>query len=96
MVIASSSYKKAHVAVDPPGWFRWLDYLPVMPLAVAAIVLALAPPLAEPHLWRDIKLLVAGQLLRTVDILDFWLHATLLLVLALKLVRVRQVQMASR
>lgn len=84
------------MAVDPPGWFRWLDYLPITPLAVAAIVLGLAPPLAEPHLWRDIKLLVTGQLLRPLDILDFWLHATLPLLLALKLVRMRQVQLASR
>lgn len=84
------------MAVDPPGLFRWLDYLPLMPLTVSAIALGLGPPLAEPHLWHDLKLLVAWQLMRPLDIFDFWLHATLPLVLVLKLVRLRQLQLAAR
>ncbi len=69
---------------------RWLDYFPLAPLAIAALVLALAPPFAEPHLWRDLKQLAAGSLTEAVDMLDFAFHATLLVLLMLKLARMWQ------
>ncbi len=71
---------------------RWLDYLPIVPLAIAAVLLGLSPPFAEPHLWQKLKLLASGQLDQSIDILDFFLHASLIVILALKLVRLRELQ----
>lgn len=68
---------------------RWLDYLPLIPLMLAAVLLAISPPFSEPHLWQKLKLLAAGQLHRPLDIFDFLMHASLPLVLGLKLLRLR-------
>lgn len=62
----------------------------MVPLIVAAALLGLGPPFAEPHLWEKLKLLAGGELVHPVDILDFFIHASLPALLALKLVRLRQ------
>ena len=69
---------------------RWLDYVPLAPLVVAAVILALSPPLAEPHLLQKLKLLAAGELTQPIDWFDFALHAFLPVLLLLKFLRVRQ------
>jgi hypothetical protein len=71
---------------------RWLDYLPIVPLTIAAILLGLSPPFAEPHLWQKFKLLAANELRQSIDISDFFLHLSLIVVLALKLVRVKELR----
>ena len=65
---------------------RWLDAIPAAPLAIVAIMLALAPFQPEPHLWEKLKMLAAGELARPIDIFDLFLHGAPLLVLLLKLV----------
>lgn len=86
---ASSSSRSAPPA-DPHGWLlRWLDCVPLVPLALAAAILALSPPGAEPHLWRKLVLLATGRLVQPLDIVDFFLHASLPLVLGMKLLRLR-------
>lgn len=67
---------------------QWIDKLPLAPLAFVAILLALAPFQPEPHLWEKLKMLVAGELVRPIDIFDLFLHGTPLLLLLVKLVRV--------
>ncbi|HHO68556.1 MAG TPA: RND transporter [Gammaproteobacteria bacterium] len=66
---------------------QWLDRMPLAPLAVVAILLALAPFSPEPHLWQKLNMLADGNLQRPVDIFDLFLHGTPLLVLGLKLLR---------
>lgn len=66
---------------------RWLDHLPLVPLAIGALVLGLAPWLPEPHLLEKFKVLVNGQLNRATDIGDLIMHAFFPFVLCLKLVR---------
>ena len=66
---------------------RWLDYLPLVPLAIGALVLGLAPGLPEPHLWEKLKLLLNGQLTRAVDIGDMIMHAFFPVLLGLKIFR---------
>ena len=66
---------------------QWLDRMPLAPLAVVAILLALAPFSPEPHLWQKLNMLADGSLQRPVDIFDLFLHGTPLLVLGLKLLR---------
>lgn len=66
---------------------RWFDKLPLVPLAIGAVLLGLSPSLSEPHLWQKLELLYAGRLNHPVDIFDLVLHASLPLVLVLKLIR---------
>lgn len=68
----------------------WLDHVPLIPLAVGALFLGLAPFTPEPHLWQKLKMLAAGQLTRPIDILDLAMHAALPLLLVLKLARRRR------
>ena len=64
-----------------------LDQLPLGILVIAALTLGLAPFVPEPHLWEKLKMLVAGQLVRPLDIFDLALHAAPWLLLAAKLLR---------
>ena len=64
-----------------------LDRTPLAPLALAALALGLAPFFPEPHLWEKLKMLAAGTLSRPIDIFDLVLHATPVLLLAAKLIR---------
>ncbi|MDH3832438.1 MAG: RND transporter, partial [Gammaproteobacteria bacterium] len=64
---------------------KWLDKIPYIVITPLAIFLALAPFSPEPHLWEKLKMLVAGTLVRPVDIFDLFLHSTPLLILLLKL-----------
>jgi len=68
---------------------NWLDRIPLVPLAVVAVLLALAPFVPEPHLWEKLKMLSRGELTRPLDIFDLLMHATPLVILALKLLRHR-------
>jgi len=63
----------------------WLNGIPLLPLTIVAIALALAPISPEPHLWQKLKMLVAGELGKPIDIFDLFLHGTALLVLLLRL-----------
>ena len=75
---------------------RWFDKLPLAPLAVAAVLLGLSPSLSEPHLLQKLTLLFAGGLDQPIDMLDFALHASLPLLLVLKLFRLRELDRHSR
>lgn len=66
---------------------RWLDRIPLAVLVIAALLLGPAPFLPEPHLWEKLKMLVAGTLVRPIDIFDLLWHAAPLLLLGLKLAR---------
>ena len=65
----------------------FLDQIPLTILILAALTLGLAPFVPEPHIWEKLKMLVAGDLVKPVDIFDLLMHATPWLLLAAKLVR---------
>jgi hypothetical protein len=67
---------------------HWLDKLPLIPLALGALVLGLAPWVPEPHLWQKLEMLANGRLHRTIDIADLFMHASLPLLLSFKLARI--------
>jgi hypothetical protein len=69
------------------GLLGWLDRVPLGLLAIGAVLLGLAPFLPEPHLWEKLKMLAAGTLKRPIDIFDLVMHASLPLLLGLKLLR---------
>ena len=64
---------------------KWLDRIPYIYIAPLAILLALAPFSPEPHLWEKLKMLLAGTLVRPIDIFDLFLHGIPLLILVLKM-----------
>jgi hypothetical protein len=53
---------------------NWLRQMSWTPLALAALLLGLAPFVPEPHLWEKLKMLAAGELARPIDIFDLLLH----------------------
>lgn len=68
---------------------NWLDRIPVSTLAIAALLLGLAPFAPEPHLWQKLKMLAAGTLSRPIDIFDLLMHGTPAVLLAIRLVRLK-------
>lgn len=77
------SKRRAAARID----MRWLDRLPLSTLAIAALLLGLAPFFPEPHLWEKLKMLFAGALSRPIDIFDLIMHGAPSLLLLLKLAR---------
>ncbi|KAF0171342.1 MAG: hypothetical protein FD162_3067 [Rhodobacteraceae bacterium] len=65
----------------------FLDQIPLSILVVACLTLGLAPFVPEPHIWEKLKMLVAGELVKPVDMFDLALHAAPFVVLGLKLLR---------
>ncbi|GAB4262086.1 MAG: hypothetical protein Kow0013_07230 [Pararhodobacter sp.] len=65
----------------------FLDQIPLNILIIAALLLGLAPFTPEPHLWEKLKMLAAGTLTRPIDIFDLLMHATPVVLLVLKLIR---------
>ncbi|MCB1395273.1 MAG: RND transporter [Rhodobacter sp.] len=65
----------------------FLDQIPLNVLILAALVLGLAPFFPEPHLWEKLKMLASGTLTRPIDIFDLVMHATPVVLLILKLIR---------
>ena len=68
---------------------KWLDKIPLTTLFIIALLLGLAPFTPEPHLWQKLKMLVAGELVKPIDIFDLFLHGTPVVLLAIKLFRMR-------
>lgn len=64
-----------------------LDQIPLNLVILACLTLGLAPFVPEPHIWEKLKMLVAGNLVKPVDIFDMLMHAAPFVVLALKLFR---------
>jgi hypothetical protein len=64
-----------------------LDKIPLGPLILAAIFMALAPFQPQPHLWEKIDMLFAGMLSRPMDIFDLFWHSFLIVLVVIKLLR---------
>ncbi len=70
----------------------FLDHIPLNIVIIAALTLGLAPFVPEPHLWEKLKMLVAGTLVKPVDIFDMAMHAAPFVLLAAKLIRMALVK----
>ncbi|MEY3532749.1 MAG: hypothetical protein RI979_773 [Pseudomonadota bacterium] len=64
-----------------------LDQIPISLIVLACLTLGLAPFFPEPHIWEKLKMLVAGDLVKPVDVFDLLMHAAPFVVLGLKLLR---------
>ena len=65
----------------------FLDQIPWSLAIIAALTLGLAPFFPEPQIWEKLKMLVAGDLAKPIDIFDLVLHAAPWLLLLLKVLR---------
>ena len=74
---------------------KWLDKIPLAPLVIFGIAMALAPFSPQPHLLEKIQMLFNGELSKPIDIFDLFWHSTGLVVLGLKLLRMRQLKNLS-
>lgn len=59
--------------------------IPLSLLIVICLTLGLAPFTPEPHLLEKLKMLIAGELIRPIDIFDLVLHGTPWVLLVFKL-----------
>lgn len=64
---------------------QFLNKIPTPALAIAALFLALAPFMQEPHLWEKLKMLFNGNLSKPIDIFDLFMHSTPLTLLIIKI-----------
>ena len=73
----------------------WLDKIPLTALVIAALALGLAPLVPEPHLWEKLRMLANGTLSRPIDIFDLFMHASLPLLLVIRLIRLARFRKKS-
>jgi len=66
---------------------KYIDRIPLLPLAIAAVFMALAPFVPEPHLVEKSRMLMHGELSRGIDIFDLFWHSFLIVLLAIRLIR---------
>lgn len=69
---------------------KYIDRIPLLPLAVAAVFMALAPFAPEPHLVEKTRMLMNGELSRGIDIFDLFWHSFLIVLLVIRLVRYKK------
>ena len=66
---------------------KWIDAVPLAPLVVIAMLLAVLPFNSTPHLIEKLDMLVKGVLIRPIDIFDLLLHGSPLVLLFTRVVR---------
>ena len=66
---------------------KLLDKIPFRTVIIMTIFLGLAPFAPEPHVWQKLKMLVAGGLVKPIDIFDLLFHLAPAMVLLAKIYR---------
>jgi len=67
----------------------FLDKIPMQMTVIMAIFLGLAPFVPEPHLFEKLRMLMAGTLVKPIDIVDLLFHSAPSMILVAKLLRLR-------
>jgi hypothetical protein len=70
--------------------FKYIDRIPLIPLAIAAVLMSLAPFSPEPHLLEKSRMLINGELSKPIDIFDLFWHSFLIVLLAIRLLRYKK------
>lgn len=66
---------------------KWIDKIAIAPLAIVAIMMAVLPFNATPHLIEKLGMLADGTLQRPIDIFDLFMHGTPVALLVIRLYR---------
>ena len=69
---------------------KYIDKIPLLPLAMAAIFMSLAPFAPEPHLVEKLRMLSNSELTKGIDIFDLFWHSFLIVLLAVRLIRYKK------
>ena len=64
---------------------KWLGRIPFSLLIILSLTLGLAPFTPMPHLVEKMQMLVAGELVRPVDIFDLVMHSAPIVLLFMKI-----------
>ncbi|WP_259778910.1 RND transporter [Aliiroseovarius crassostreae] len=73
-------------ARDTP--MKLIDDIPFGTVLIFCLTIGLAP-FAPPHVWEKMVMLVAGDLVKPIDIFDLFMHGAPWLVLGIKVIRMR-------
>ncbi len=71
---------------------KFIDSIPLWLLAVAAIFMALAPFNPEPHLLEKSRMLINGELTKSIDIFDLFWHSLFIVMFLIRLVRLKKTE----
>ncbi len=66
---------------------KWLDNFSFTVLIILMVFLGTAPLGGQPHLLEKINMLMAGNLVKPIDIFDLLMHSAPIILLALKTIR---------
>lgn len=69
---------------------QWLDNISFSMVLMIALLLGFAPFFPEPHIVEKIRMLSQGELKRPIDIFDLFWHTWPFVLLAVKLIRMKQ------
>ena len=75
---------------------KFIDDIPLLALIVISLFLGTAPLGSQPHLIEKLLMLFSGTLSKPIDIFDLFLHATPVILLAIKLFRMFKKKWATR
>jgi hypothetical protein len=85
----ASPYVEINTIREKTGdiFMKWLDKIPYPLLIIVSLTLGLAPFTPQPHLIEKIMMLLAGELVKPIDIFDLVMHASPIALLAAKIGR---------
>ena len=66
---------------------KWIDNIPLVLLVFIAFFMAIIPLHPESHLLEKSKMLLAGTLIKPIDIFDLFMHVTPTVLLVIRLSR---------
>jgi hypothetical protein len=69
---------------------KYIDQIPLAPLVIITLVMALAPFSPEPHLLEKSRMLISGELSKGIDIFDLFWHSFLIVILVVRLIRLKR------
>ncbi len=69
---------------------KYIDRIPLIPLAVVAIFMLLAPFSPEPHLLEKSRMLIDGELTKGIDIFDLFWHSFFVAILVIRIMRLKK------
>ncbi len=69
---------------------KTIDRIPLLPLAVLAVFMLLAPFSPEPHLLEKSRMLINGELTKAIDIFDLFWHSLFISLLLIRLARLKK------
>lgn len=75
---------------------KFFDQIPILPLAIVAVLMLFAPFSPEPHLLEKSRMLIQGELTKPIDIFDLFWHSFWVVLLVIRLLRNKQTTQVSK